>query len=267
MLGRHLSEVFGSDDPASWDVGELDIADEESVRERVTIERPELIINAAAYTDVDGAETNRAKAFAVNEAGVRNIAKVAKDIGVPIVHYSTDYVFAGDNKEGYAENDAPGPAINTYGESKLAGERALAEIAPEFYLLRTAWLYGKGGKNFVDTIMRIGREKDTISIVDDQHGSPTYAKDLALATREIVAGDYKPGIYHATNAGIVTWFGLAREIVRLADIDTKVEAITSADYPLPAMRPSYSVLRNNNGPELRKWQKALEEYINSLVSS
>ena len=155
MLGRQLSEIFADLKPTCWDKEDVNIADEAAVREKIIAKRPDIIINAAAYTDVDGAEDHRDEAFAINERGVGNVAKAAKDIGAILVHYSTDYVFPGSKEEGYAEDDLPGPAVNTYGESKLAGEMLLKEIAPEFYLLRTAWLYGVGGKNFVDAILSV----------------------------------------------------------------------------------------------------------------
>ena len=267
MLGRQLADVFADLGPICWDRGELDITNEAMVREKVVAGRPDVIINAAAYTDVDGAEGYRDEAFAVNKRGIGSVASAAKDIGATLVHYSTDYVFPGTREEGYAEDDPPGPAVNTYGESKLAGERVLKEIAPEFYLLRTAWLYGLGGKNFVDTMLRLGQERRELKIVDDQHGSPTYAKDVARATREILGGDFEPGIYHVVNAGTATWYEFAQEIFRQANVKVAVESTASDEYPLPAKRPEYSVLRLTRGPRLRPWQEALGEYLSTKVSS
>ena len=292
MLGRQLGEVFKDWDPVCWDKEEVDITDEKQVREKITALRQaqgkraqsglDVIINAAAYTDVDGAEVNREAAFAVNELGVRNLARVAKELGIRLVHYSTDYVFFGDKKDGYAEDDPPGPPVNVYGESKLAGERALAEIAPEFFLLRTAWLYGpscapasargyggrskatagkQGGKNFVDTMLRLAKEKDSLSVVDDQWGSPTFTKDVAVATREIITGEYQPGVYHTVNEGVVNWYEFARKIFELAGTDIAVKPITLAAYPRPAARPKYSVIKNTRGPKLRPWPEALKDYL------
>ena len=284
MLGRQLSEVFKDFNPVCWDKEEVDITDEKQVREKITALRPiqqvqgkqaqgglDVIINAAAYTDVDGAEVNREAAFAVNELGVKNLARVAKELGIKLVHYSTDYVFRGDKEDGYDEDDQPGPPVNVYGESKLAGERALGEIGPEFYLIRTAWLYGpscaqatagkRGGKNFVDTMLRLAKEKDSLSVVDDQWGSPTYAKDVALATRRIITGDYKPGVYHAVNGGVTTWCGWAREIFKLMGKGVEVKAITADQYPRPARRPRYSVLKDTKGLNMRPWPEALKDYL------
>ncbi|HLD25468.1 MAG TPA: dTDP-4-dehydrorhamnose reductase [Candidatus Andersenbacteria bacterium] len=263
MLGRQLVGAFDDLDTIGWDKEELDITDAKQVQEKVSALRPHLIINAAAYTNVDGAETERESAFAVNEVGVRNVAQAAKEVGAKMVHYSTDYVFSGEREEGYAEDDVPDAPVNAYGESKLAGERALAEIKPDYYLIRTAWLYGAGGKNFVDTILRLGREKPELKVVDDQRGSPTYTVDLADATRMLVDA-HEPGVYHAVNAGETSWYEFAREIFQQAGLDTAVKPIPSAEYPLPAKRPRQSILRNTRGPQLPEWQCALRDYLDSL---
>jgi dTDP-4-dehydrorhamnose reductase len=263
MLGTKLCEEFSSLKPTCWDRDEIDITDEEQVREKIIGLHPDVVINVAAYTDVDGAESNRDAAFAVNEAGVRNLAKAVKDINGKLVHYSTDYVFPGDNKVGYGEDDAPGPAINTYGDSKLAGERALKEVDVDFYLLRTAWLYGEGGKNFVDTMLKLAKDRDSLSVIDDQHGGPTFTGDVARATREILEGEYALGIYHVVNSGMTSWYGFAQEIFSVAGIDIEVKAIPTEEYPLPAKRPKYSVLQNIKGPKMRSWKEALKEYVGS----
>lgn len=267
MLGGALVEAFGDLNPTCWDRENVDITDEKMVEGKIVALRPDVIINAAAYTDVDGAETERELAFAVNELGVKNLAGVAKDMEVKLVHYSTDYIFPGDKEGGYEENDSPGPAVNVYGESKLAGEKILAEVAPEFYLIRTAWLYGFGGKNFVDTMLRLAKEKDLLSVVDDQWGSPTYTKDVAAATRRIVTGGFKPGIYHAVNSGVTTWYGLAREIFKQVDIKMEVKSIATKQYPLPAKRPKYSVLKDTKGLNMRSWQEALKDYLEEKLKT
>jgi len=263
MLGSDLQDVFADWDLTALDQSDIDITDAAAVQERVAAVAPELIINAAAYTAVDDAEEHREAAFAVNAEGVRNVAMAAKEAGARLVHYSTDYVFAGTDEAGYAEDDAPGPAVNVYGESKLAGEQALAEVGPEYFLLRTAWLYGKHGKNFVETMLRLGTERDELRVIDDQHGSPTYTKDVAEATRDLVTGEYAPGVYHAVNSGSTTWYGFASKIFELAGLGVKVVPITSAEYPLPARRPQYSILQNTKGPELRTWEEALGDYLSS----
>lgn len=263
MLGQALQKEFASEDVTAWDKEELDITNGEEVQKKIVAAKPDVVINAAAYTAVDAAEENRELALAVNGQGVRNIAQAAKAVGATVVQYSTDYVFSGDKEDGYVEDDELGPAANVYGESKLAGERALQESGARFYLLRTAWLYGPGGKNFVDTMLRLSLERPELKVVNDQHGSPTFTRDLAAATR-ILFDQHEPGIYHATNSGIATWYELAKAALELAGRSTTVTPITSAEYPLPARRPRYSVLKNTRGPQLRDWREALKEYVNEL---
>lgn len=231
---------------------------------RISELRPTHIINAAAYTAVDGAEADRDSAFAVNESAVRTIALAAKAVDATLVHYSTDYVFPGSKKEGYSEDKMPGPAVNVYGESKLEGERALEEIAPTYYLVRTAWLYGPNGKNFVNTMLARGAEADaTFRVVNDQRGCPTYTKDVALFTKVLLDEPERntPGIYHAVNSGVASWYEFAQEIFRIAGMDVRVEPVATDEFPRPARRPQYSVLKQTKGPPLRAWQEALDDYI------
>jgi dTDP-4-dehydrorhamnose reductase len=279
MLGGAIRKVLVRSEVTAWDREELDITNESQVREKIVAEKPEMIINCAAWTDVDGAEdpAKREACFAVNEVAVRYIAQAAKDMDAPVVHYSTDYVFPGDSKTGYGEDDPPGPAVNVYGESKLAGERALKESGARFYLIRTAWLYGPafakasaGKPHFVDAMLRLGQEvqegkRDNLKVVDDQHGSPTFTKDVAMATREILENGekYPPGIYHAVNFGQTTWYVYAKKIFELARMQVEVQGVTSDEFPRPAKRPKYSILRNTRGPKLRHWEDALKEYLDS----
>ncbi len=277
-----MCEVFADWAPVCLDKEEIDISDRQDTEAKLAGGGFDLIINAAAYTDVDGAEGNKEAALAVNEAGARNLALAAKRAASTLIHYSTDYVFpfldspdaAGPKRKekfqlfdergrflGFPEDYPAGPAVNVYGQSKLAGEKALAEVGPEYYLLRTAWLYGRGGKNFVDTMLRLGRKKGGLSVVDDQWGSPTYTGDVARATRKIAVGRYRPGIYHVVNRGSASWYQLAAETFSLAGMDVGLKPIPAADYPLPAARPKYSVLRSTKGPRLRRWQEALRDYI------
>ncbi|PIT98192.1 MAG: dTDP-4-dehydrorhamnose reductase [Candidatus Andersenbacteria bacterium CG10_big_fil_rev_8_21_14_0_10_54_11] len=265
MLGQALAAAFAAWEPVLWDRRDLDITDGNAVQVRLQELAPELIINAAAYTDVDGAEDNRTMAYLVNEAGVRNIARTANEIGAIVVHYSTDYVFSGEQEFGYREDEPSGPPVNAYGASKLAGERVLAEELPEHYLIRTAWLYGAGGKNFVDTMLQLGREKRELRVVNDQHGNPTYAADLARATFRLLDEEYDPDVYHLVNRGVTTWYDLASEIFRQASMQVKVVPVTSAEFSRPAKRPPYSVLRNTHGPIMRQWDKALYDYIATVV--
>lgn len=265
MLGQALAEAFADWQPVLWDRDELDITDEDAVLARVQELSPRYIINAAAYTDVDGAEDDRTTAYLVNEAGVRHVARAAKATGAAVVHYSTDYVFSGDKQAGYSEDAPAGPPVNAYGASKLAGERVLTEELRDYYLIRTAWLYGAGGKNFVDTMLRLGREKDTLQVVNDQFGSPTYTVDLARATFRLLDEEYDPDTYHLVNRGVTTWFALAVEIFQQANLQVKVEPVSSEQFPRPAQRPAYSILKNTRGPSLREWDKALYEYLAKVV--
>lgn len=264
MLGQALAEVFADQRTVAWDREELDITDAAAVREKIGGGKWDVVINAAAYTAVDEAERQSEAAFAVNADGVRNVAEAAKSAGATIVHYSTDYVFPGDSLDSYAEDARPGPAVNVYGESKLAGEQVLQEVARKYFLVRTAWLYGSGGKNFVDTMLRLGKElgaSDPLRVVIDQHGSPTYTKDVAQATRALLLESYTPGVYHAVNSGTTTWYDLAREIFRLAGLEAPVAPVPSEAYPRPARRPAWSVLQNTRGPKLRPWPEALHDYL------
>lgn len=261
MLGQELARVFGDFEVTALDRHEIDITKNGKVEKEIGRVKPDVIINAAAYTDVDGAESNRETAFEVNELGVRNLAVAAKKTGAKLVHFSTDYVFPGDKKEGYKEDDLPGPAENTYGESKLAGEKVLRKSGVEYYLVRTAWLYGAGGKNFVDTILRLATEKNELRVVNDQFGSPTWAADLARAIKELVEEKYEPGVYHLVNDGVASWYEFAREIMKLRNKNTMVVPVTTQEFPRPATRPKYSILINTKGPKLRDWREALQEYL------
>lgn len=263
MLGTMLGTVLEDHKPLLWDKEDIDITNIDQVREKLQEEQPDVVINAAAYTDVDGSETNREIAFLVNETGVRNLATVAAEVEAKLVHYSTDYVFPGTSKDGYKENDPPGPAVNVYGESKLAGERALVEIKPAYYLVRTAWLYGPHGKNFVETMLTLSETKKELQVVNDQHGCPTFTKDVAQFTRQLIDENYGSGIYHAVNGGMTTWYEFAKTIFEYAGTSVDVQPTTSDTFVRPAKRPNYSILLNTQGPTMRSWQDALREYIDT----
>lgn len=272
MLGTELMAAFADHNPIGWNRDELDITNEEQVREKVAALAPELIINAAAYTDVDKAEDEKEAAALVNGYAVRLLAEAAERLGVPIVHYSTDYVFDGGNENGYGEDDKPADEpLNVYGASKLLGERELVQATKRYYLIRTSWLFGKEGKNFIDTMVRLAQEKPELSVVNDQHGKPTSAKDLAQATRALVEGDYAYGIYHLVNEGeTTTWYDYARFAIeewnKKNNRDEKqlpaILPVTTAERGAPATRPAWSVLRNTKFPPLRPWREAVVEYIN-----
>lgn len=260
MLGSKLGTVFADTKPTCWDRNQLDITDENAVRTNILNLAPKIIINAAAYTNVDGAETDQKTAYLVNATAVGYIARAAKECGATMVHYSTDYVFSGEKKGGYTEEDIPDTPINSYGASKLAGEQELEKSGARFYLIRTAWLYGQNGKNFVETMLTLGSEKKELTVVNDQWGSPTYTTDLAEFTRKLLLESSKPGIYHAVNHGVTTWFDYAKTIFLLTQMPVTVIPMSSDTLARPAKRPQYSI-RQTKGPAMRPWQTALEEYL------
>lgn len=262
MLGTDLMEVMADLKPICVDREECDITDEQQVAATVKSVQPTVIINAAAYTNVDGAESEEELATSINGKAVGNVARAAKTAGAVLVHYSTDYVFDGLKKEGYREDDPTNP-IGAYGRSKAEGERQLPKNTDAFYLLRTSWLYGKNGKNFVDTMLRLARGKQELKVVNDQHGKPTWTRDVALATRFLLehANRYPYGIYHAVNEGETTWYDFACAIFESANLPVTVTPIPSKDFPTPTERPAYSSLHNTKMPRLRSWRKALQEYL------
>jgi dTDP-4-dehydrorhamnose reductase len=266
MLGSDLMDVLARDHEVSGvDIAEFDITSAPDCLRVVGEFYPEVIVNAAAYTDVDGCETNREACFAVNAEGVRNIAYACKDSGAKIVHYSTDYVFDGTKGEPYLEDDPCRP-INTYGASKRKGEELLIETSENHVLIRTAWLYGRQGNNFVKAILAKARDEGMLRVVDDQVGSPTFSFDLAQATKLLVERDCR-GIYHVTNRGVCSWFQFAQRILEYAQVSgVTVEPIKSHELSRKAARPAYSVLSNRKFMEatqktMRPWQVALNDYL------
>lgn len=267
MLGHALVQEFEDEEVTAWDREELDITDEQAVGEYLTTLEPDVVINAAAYTNVDGAEDEPDEADAVNGHAVGNLAVTCADADIPLLHVSTDYVFEGTKKEGYSEEDEPANPVSAYGRSKLLGETLLKETGKNFWLVRTAWLFGIQGKNFVDSIRERARAESALRVVADQHGSLTYAKDLARALRELIRDRVPYGAYHLVNSGVATWADVAEEIVRLLDLRIPIEPISSAEYPAKARRPSWSVLRNTKRPPLRPWQEALADYLRDSHAS
>ena len=249
MLGHALREVF----PDAVFVGhrDADITDTDAVREILRRHRPTTVMNAAAYTDVDGCEDNREHAFAVNGKAPGIIAAACADSDATFVHFSTDYVFDGTNRE-YREDDRPNP-INVYGQSKLAGETAIQKNTDDYRIIRTSWLYGSHGKNFVDTILNLSKQMPAVRVVDDQRGKPTYTLDLAQKTPEILSCN--PGIYHITNTGVCSWYEFAQSFIPNA------VPCSTAEFPRKAKRPAFSVLVNTKTKPLRHWRDAVREYI------
>lgn len=283
QLARALKEIDLPD--TDWQVKamgrpELDLSDPATLREQIEAFAPDIVINTAAYTAVDKAEDEPEAAHAINAIGAGNLAKATAEAGIPILHISTDYVFSGEGKTARVETDPPSP-VNVYGSSKLAGEKAVAEANPRHLIVRTSWLYSPFGHNFVTTMLRLGGERDELTVVDDQTGSPTYAFDLAEAliaiTGQVVGrpeGDSVWGIYHLANSDTATWFDFAGEIFRQASghgFNTpKLTPVTFDQFPTPAARPAYSVLdckkaQDVFGIRLRDWHEAVSDCITRLA--
>lgn len=277
MLGHEVETLLAS---AGTDlvVSDLDvnITDSEAVNRFVMGKPITWIVNCAAYTAVDKAESEPDRAMSINRDGPENLAECATGIGARILNISTDYVFDGQKLGPYEETDRPNPQC-VYGETKLAGEVAVSKN-PGHVILRTSWLYGVSGPNFVSTMLRLMDERDELGIVDDQRGSPTYAGDLAKAAKAVI--DHRnppPGVYHFSNDGETTWFGFAREIYEqalrmgLLNSECQIRPISTSEYPTPAKRPENSVLdktriRSELGIELSPWQDSLKHYLQQVMS-
>lgn len=243
---------------------QLDITDAELTREVVTRSRAHLVIHSAAYTQVDACETDEATAYRVNALGAWNVALACQDLDIPMLHVSTDYVFDGEQGHPYTEYDRTNPR-SVYGKSKLAGELHVQQLLKRFYIVRTSWLFGHGGPNFVETILRAGAERPELKVVDDQWGCPTSCQDLARGITRLIASECY-GIYHMTGQGSCTWFEFARAILEAGGLSTLIRPQTTAELNRPAPRPAYSVLRNfamelQGMPLLPPWQDALMRYM------
>lgn len=267
MLGSDLVKTLENENQHELiltDVDELDITNLNQTKEILNKEKPDLVINAAAYTDVDGCETNREIAYNVNSIGPKNLAIACTESNAKLLHISTDYVFPGNNTKPYAEEDETGPQ-SYYGETKLQAEKFIKENMENYFIVRTAWLYGINGKNFVKTMLNLAKNHPEITVVNDQRGSPTFTVDLANAIVELIKTD-KYGIYHVTNSDECTWYDFAKNIFELADVNVKVKPVNTEEYPTPAKRPEYSVLShekwNSAGfKPLRNYKDALKEYM------
>jgi dTDP-4-dehydrorhamnose reductase len=267
MLGSDLLTrlAMAGHEVTGRDIDELDITSREACREAVGEVSPDAVINAAAYTNVDGCESDREGCFAVNARGVEHLVLACRDRGIRMVHFSTDYVFDGRKGTPYREDDPCSP-LNVYGESKREGERLLMEATENFLLVRTAWLYGRGGKNFVRTILEKAATTGRLEVVADQVGSPTYSWDLAGAVCLLLERGQR-GIFHITNRGTTSWYAFACKILELAGkTGVAVSPVTTERFPRPAVRPRYSVLSGRKfaeatGRTLRFWPLALEEFL------
>ncbi len=248
------------------DVDELDITDKAATEAFIAQHSPDIVINCAAYTNVDGCESNQDTAFMVNAIGSRNLAIACENTGAKLVHVSTDYVFRGDEPTPRREYDMPWP-ISAYGKTKYAGEQFVRQYCKKSFIVRTAWLYGYSGKNFVKTMVWLAKEKGGAKVVNDQHGNPTNAADLSHHLLKIAASE-EYGTYHCTGGGECTWFEFAAEIARLAGYEGVMSPCTSEEFPTPTKRPAYSsldnmMLRVTVGDEMRHWKDALKAYFDN----
>ncbi|WP_026889077.1 dTDP-4-dehydrorhamnose reductase [Clostridium beijerinckii] len=266
-----IDEVSGSirkSEVIALDVDKLDITNLTQVKEILNDVKPDVVINCAAATNVDGCEGNNDFSFRVNSIGPRNLAIICEEIGAKLVQVSTDYVFSGASNRPLTEYDLTAP-YSVYGKTKLLGEQYVQQFCSKYFIVRTAWLYGYIGKNFVYTMMRLGKEKDIIKVVDDQRGSPTHANDLAYHILKLIETE-EYGIYHCTGKGECTWYEFAKIIIELCGEKCEVKPCTSEEYITPAKRPEYSsldnmMLRSTVGDEMRDWKEAIKSFIEKVM--
>ena len=260
----HLESVF-------TDVDTLDISDKSALDAFVSLHKPNVLVNCAAYTAVDKAEDDLALCYKINCDAVRNLGEVAQAHGINIIHISTDYVFDGTNHIPYTEDMAVSPT-NVYGKSKLAGERELRKVCPSAVIIRTSWLYSGFGNNFVKTMLRLGTERSQLKVIFDQIGTPTYAADLADSMLQIIdSKKFVPGIYHFSNEGVCSWYDFTKMIFKLANVECEVLPIESKDYVVRTPRPHYSVLNKSKlkstyNQKIPYWMDGLERCLKVLLS-
>ncbi|MDP2088747.1 MAG: dTDP-4-dehydrorhamnose reductase [Flavobacteriaceae bacterium] len=268
---RELSRDFRQYQFFFTDLAELDVTDKNVIQKLIVQNQINSIINCAAYTAVDKAESEPEMADKINHIAVKNLAEAAKTCNCKIIHISTDYVFDGTNHQPYIETDAANPQ-SVYGSTKLAGELALMNVNPRnSIIIRTSWVYSSYGNNFVKTMLKQGKERDELNVIDDQIGTPTYAKDLALVILETLPllTNEKVEIYHFSNEGVCSWYDFAKAIFELTDTTLIVNPIKTAQYPTVAKRPHYSILNKSKIKEtfsitIPHWKKSLKECLNKL---
>ena len=267
-----VSETIKNAEVLAVDVDKLDITNLKQVKKVLTDEKPDVVINCAAATNVDGCENNEDFAFRVNALGPRNLAMVCNEIGAKLVQVSTDYVFSGKGSTPLNESYVPAP-VSSYGRTKLLGEKYVEEFCKKNFIVRTAWLYGRVGHNFVYTMMKFGKEKDAITVVNDQRGNPTNANDLAYHILRLIETE-EYGVYHCTGKGECSWYDFAKRIIELSGGKCKVNSCTSEEYktkinPNSADRPEYSsldnmMLRNTIGDDMRNWEDAIKTFVEEV---
>ena len=247
---------------------EMDITDFNEVKDVIKKVNPQAIIHCAAYTAVDNAEEDIEKCRKVNAYGTENIAKICKELDIKMMYYSTDYVFSGEGKDYWKPDDKIKEPLNIYGKTKYEGEIAVQKYLDKFYIIRISWVFGINGNNFVKTMLKLGKERDVVCVVNDQIGSPTYTYDLAKLSVDMIESD-KYGIYHATNEGICSWYEFAKEIFRQSNTDVKLKGIKSCEFPTKARRPKNSRMNKdklveNGFNRLPSWQNALSRYLKEI---
>ena len=266
-----VSEEIKNAEVFAMDVDTLDITNLEQVKKVLNEVKPDVVINCAAATNVDGCEANQDLAFKINSLGPRNLAMVAEELGAKIVQVSTDYVFSGVGEAPLKECDLVAP-VSVYGKTKLLGEEFVREFSSKYYIVRTAWLYGYVGHNFVYTMMKLGKDRDTLNVVNDQLGNPTHANDLAYHILKLIQTE-EYGVYHCTGKGECSWYNFASEIMKLSGRNCTVNPCTSEEYksmyPNSADRPAYSsldnmMLRCTVGDEMRDWKDALKTFMDNV---
>ena len=270
MLGSDFREVLKDNELIITGSKDLDITKENNVLQFIEDKKPEIVINAAAYTNVDNCETDYDNAYLVNAIGPKNLAVACNKLNIPLIHVSTDYVFDGSKTTPLSEEDKLGPKT-AYGKTKLEGEKLVQENTKKYFILRTAWLFGINGKNFVKTMINLSKKNNLLKVVNDQKGCPTYCYDLAMAIKQLLNSD-KYGIYHLTNKGELSWYDFAKKIFELSNITINVKPVSTEEFPRPAPRPHYSVLSNqkwiNAGfTPMRNYEDALKDYLSLLKSS
>jgi dTDP-4-dehydrorhamnose reductase len=268
-LVHELTRDASSDQLTALSVEDADLRDHARIRDVIRDSRPDWIFLSAAYTDVDGCESNRDLAFAVNCEGAANVARAAREAGSRLLFLSTDYVFDGSKRSPYQTADPRNPT-SVYGESKARAEEQLLDILPDVCIARTSWLFGHGGKCFPATILKLASTRPEISVVNDQRGSPTFTPDLASALVQLCRAEVR-GIVQVTNSGNCTWYEFAVEIMRMSGLPTAIKPVTTAEFPRPARRPAYSVLSpdslNAYNIHMPEWQDALRRYLGSFPTA
>ena len=260
QLGLELAELLPrrGHEVVALSKGELDVANFGALRLALEEHSPDVIVNAAAYTNVDGCETKIDLAYRVNALGPRNLAQLCEERGCDLLQVSTNYVFDGESERPYEPFDTPSP-ISAYGRTKLAGEEYVRQLTNRWYVVRSAGVYGRG-HNFVRTMLRLGVERDVLKVKNDEFISPTHAADLAEGIARVIE-DRRYGLYHLTNSGSCSWYEFAKEIFGLAGVGVEVVPVPGSEYPLPAARPANGVLSLLGSPQLRHWREALEDYL------